>query len=164
MALRPYQFTSLILVLVLVAVVPGSACADSSQPSTDDSSLLSLAQEEFSKQRYAESLQYYRRYLREKPSDQDAWIRLAATYYHTGQAKQALTYLRRAKSSVRLKPFSLYYQGLCFDALGQRFRAKRYLNRVVKLDDPLAEDALFELASLEFEDADSIAAQKKAEE
>ncbi|MCX6127769.1 MAG: tetratricopeptide repeat protein, partial [Proteobacteria bacterium] len=129
-----------------------------------DSSLMAQAQLEFSKRHYVEALELYRTYLRSYPEDQDAWTRFAAAYYYTGQAKQALLYLQKAKPSIKLKGFSLFYQALCLDALGDRLRSKRYLLRVAKLDDPLAEDALFELIAIVYEDADVIATRTLSEE
>ncbi len=164
MGIRRHHFTCLFLILGLEFIVPNLGWAQNAEPGKQDSSVLVKAQEEFSQRRFVEALQTYRSYLRDHPEDQDTWTRFAATYYHTGQARQALDYLRRSKPSNRLRGFNLYYQALCFDATGDRMRAKRYLARVSKLDEPLAEDALFELAAMEFEDADTTAARTAAEE
>lgn len=116
-----------------------------------DSNLLARAQEEFSRRQYEEAMLLFRKYLRKNPKDQDAWTRFAATYYHTGQANYALQYLLRAKSSNELRIFNMYYRALCYDALGEEQKAFKLLNRVIKSDAPLAEDALFEVAAIEFD-------------
>ena len=164
MGIHRYHFTNLLLIFGLHALVPNRGLAQNAEPGKVDSSALGKAQEEFSQRHFVEALQIYRTWLRDHPEDQDTWTRFAATYYHTGQARQALDYLRKAKPSAKLRAFNLYYQALCFDATGDRMRAKRYLAKVSKMDEPVAEDALFELAALEFEDADTTAARAAADE
>jgi hypothetical protein len=146
--------------LSLLVLIPVAAA----QAQSTDSILLGRAQEEFSRGRYSEAMVLYRSYLRLKPDDQDAWTRFAATYYHTGQAKQALSYLRKSRPSGAFRQYNLYYQALASDALGDRLRAKRLLARVAKADEALAEDALFEKAAIEFEDGDAAAARSAAED
>lgn len=104
----------------------------------------------------------YRQYLRRNPKDQDAWTRFAATYYHTGQANYALQYLLRAKSPASLRIFNMYYRALSYDALGDSVRAERLLKKVGKSDDPLAEDALFELAAIAFDQGNKDSAKEAA--
>jgi hypothetical protein len=164
MGIRRQQFTHLFFVIGISILWPKLGLAQNTLQTKVDSSALGKAQEEFSQRRFVEALQIYRSYLREHPEDQDTWTRFAATYYHTGQARQALDYLRKSKPSPRLRGFNLYYQALCLNAISDRMRARRYLTKVSKMDDPIAEDALFELAAMEFEDADSTAARAAAEE
>ncbi len=131
---------------------------------TSENGTYARAQEEFSRRQYSKSLSLFREYLRNHPNDQDAWTRFGASYYHTGQAEQALVYLRRAKVSPGLKSFNLYYQALCFDALGDYPRARRLLQKVSRSGDPLADDALFEKAAIEFAEGDAGAAKVSAED
>ncbi len=164
MGIRRHQFTRVLLGIGLSLLFPLAALAQNVDAGKVDSSALVRAQEEFSQRHFVEALQIYRTWLRSHPDDQDTWTRFAAAYYHTGQARQALDYLRKAKPSAKLRAFNLFYQALCFDATGDRMRAKRYLSKVSKMDEPLAEDALFELAAMEFEDADTTAARSAADE
>ncbi len=149
-----------LLASLLLVSIPGAA-AEAPSP---DSILLSRAQEEFSQRRYSDALNSFRSYLRTHPDDQDAWTRFAATYYHTGQAKQALIYLRKARPPAALKNYNQFYQALCYDALGDRNQAHRILNRLIKTDDSFAEDALFEKAANRFEDGDAVEAKASADE
>ncbi len=145
---------------LLLARMPGAAA----QAPNPDSILLSQAQEEFSQRRYSDALNSFRAYLRNHPDDQDTWTRFAATYYHTGQAKQALIYLRKARPPAALRNYNQFYQALCYDALGDRNQANRILNRLIKTDDSFAEDALFEKAANRFEDGDAAEAKAAAED
>ncbi len=148
--------------LLLLLFAPFLQFPAALEAAASDSNLLARAQEEFSRRKYEEAMLLLRAYLRKHPKDQDAWTRFAATYYHTGQANYALQYLLKAKSSPELRIFNMYYRALCYDALGDEKRADRLLRKVIKSEDPLAEDALFEKAAIEFDTGDKQAAKDTA--
>ncbi len=126
-----------------------------------DADALKPAKEEFAKQRYPAALQLFRAYLRAHPKDQDAWVWLGASYYHTGQAREALATLNKAnRPSDELKSLRRYYLALASDALGKTEKAKTLLEPQAQGKDLLAEDALFELAAIHFEDGEADAALK----
>ncbi|MBC7530530.1 MAG: hypothetical protein H7318_03065 [Oligoflexus sp.] len=129
-----------------------------------DAEALKPAQEEFTKQRYPTALALLRSYLREHPNDQDAWVWFGASYYHTGQAQLALTTLSKAKPKGDLRSLRRYYMALSYDALGKSEKAKTLLAQQAKSKDLFAEDALFELTVIEFEEGDASAAQKNIED
>ncbi|MES2746684.1 MAG: tetratricopeptide repeat protein, partial [Bdellovibrionota bacterium] len=129
-----------------------------------DPEALKNAQVEFQKQRYPTALNSFRAYLRNFPDDQDAWVWLGASYYHTGQASLALTTLSKAKPKGELKSLRRYYIALSHDALGNSDRAKTLLQKQAKSKDLLAEDALFELAVIQFESGEQEEAKKSLDE
>ncbi|RYZ55957.1 MAG: tetratricopeptide repeat protein [Proteobacteria bacterium] len=119
-----------------------------------DPEALKPAQEEFTKQRYSTALTLLRSYLRDHPNDQDAWVWFGASYYHTGQAQLALTTLSKAKPKGDLKSLRRYYMALSYDALGKSEKAKSLLTQQARSKDLFAEDALFELTVIEYEEGD----------
>lgn len=129
-----------------------------------DPEALKSAQEEFQKQRYSEALDSLRSYLRKFPEDQDAWVWLGASYYHTGQSSLALTTLSKAKPKSDLKSLRRYYIALSHDALGNSDRAKALLQKQARSKDFLAEDALFELTVIQFESGETEATQRNLDE
>lgn len=131
---------------------------------SQDSNLLKRGQEEFSKQRYKVALATFRDYLRQRPQDQDAWVWFGAAYYHTGQAQAALNTLQKAKPSPELKSLARYYIALSHDALGHQVRARKLLGQQARSKDLLAEEALFELAAIEYEDLRGPASRRAAED
>ncbi|MBC7659058.1 MAG: tetratricopeptide repeat protein [Chitinophagaceae bacterium] len=129
-----------------------------------DLEALKPAQEEFTKQRYSTALTLLRSYLRDHPNDQDAWVWLGASYYHTGQAQLALTTLLKAKPKSDLKSLRRYYLALSYDALGKSEKAKTLLAAQARSKDLVAEDALFELTVIQYEEGDMTGTQKNIED
>lgn len=129
-----------------------------------DPEALKAAQEEFQKQRFPSALNSLKAYLRKYPEDQDAWVWLGASYYHTGQASLGLTTLSKTKAKGELKSLRRYYIALCQDALGNSDRAKTLLEKQARSKDVLAEDALFELTVIEFESGETESVQKNLDD
>ena len=129
-----------------------------------DLQAVKTAQEEFTKQHYPQALELLRTYLREHPQDQDAWVWFGVSYYHTGQAQLALTTLSKARPKGDLKALRRYYMALSYDALGKSEKAKTLLKAQARSKDLLADDALFELTVIQFEEGDASSAQKNIED
>lgn len=97
----------------------------------------------FQEENYSQSLDIYRAYLRKNPQAYDIWNLLGASYYHTGQAKLALIALKRALTGTEQKTQNYYFQGLCYQALGQNKEAEIFFEKAAQGGDKYGALALF---------------------
>jgi tetratricopeptide (TPR) repeat protein len=115
-------------------------------------STLAQANEEFSKGQFDTAAKSYRSYLRDNPTDYNAWTLLGATYYETGQFKKALSVLKRTEKKQGLLPTNFYYQGLCYKSLKKPLRSKRAFTKASIYTDVYAEAAIYQLVITEYEE------------
>lgn len=147
------------LAALFISLAPPHAHAEDGNPEA-----LKAAQEDFQKQRFTSALNSLKEYLREYPRDQEAWVWLGASYYHTGQASLGLLTLSKSKPKGEMKTLRRYYIALCQDALGNTERARTLLEKQSRSKDYIAEDALFELTVINFESGEVEAAQKNLDD
>lgn len=105
----------------------------------------------FTARKYDEAIDAYRKHLRRSPKDFNAWNQLGAAYYHTGQPRKALRYLKHVERKTTEKSYNYYYQGLCYIAAETPDRAKDYFNfAALRFNDEYAARSTFEMASIEY--------------
>ena len=105
----------------------------------------------FTAKKYDEAIELFRRYLRRKPADYNVWNQLGAAYYHTGQPRRALRYLKHVERRTTEKSYNYYYQGLCYQATESPDKAKQfYTYSAQKFVDEYASRSTFELAAIEY--------------
>ena len=116
-----------------------------------DSALVAQARSRMSQRRFDEAIEILRRYLRRHPKDTTAWNELGAAYYHTGQPRKALRFLKHVERTTSEKSYNYYYQGLCYLAGDLSERARDFLGfAALKFHDDYAGRAAFELGVLEY--------------
>ena len=114
-------------------------------------SLAAAARAKFTAKKYDEAVDLYRRYLRKAPRDYNAWNQLGAAYFHTGQPKKALRYLKHVERKTIDKSYNYYYQGLCYDAAEEHDKAKEYFGFAAqRFQDEYGSRANFEMAAIEY--------------
>ena len=118
---------------------------------TAKASLLKEANEAYINSEYPSALELYRKYLRTRPKDADAWTLAAACYQHLSQPNRALKILKKVSSKTKLKSQNLFYQGLAYDATNRIKLARRYFKLVANKNDSFSSLAIFELFTLEYE-------------
>lgn len=113
--------------------------------------LAAVARAKFLQKKYDEAVDLYRKHLRRAPRDFNAWNQLGASYYHTGQPKKALRYLKHVERKTIEKSYNYYYQGLCYAAAEQPDKAKEYLGFAAqRYTDEYGSRATFEVAVIEY--------------
>lgn len=113
--------------------------------------LAALARQKFTQKKYDEAIDLYRKHLRRAPRDFNAWNQLGASYYHTGQPKKALRYLKHVERKTIDKSYNYYYQGLCYTAAEQPGKAKEYFAFAAsRFQDEYGSRATFEMAAIEY--------------
>jgi tetratricopeptide (TPR) repeat protein len=105
----------------------------------------------FQLQKYDEAIELLTKHLRRNTNDYDAWSILGAAYYHTGQPRKALRYLKFVEKKTEDKSYNYYYQGLCYAAAGNVDRSRDYwVYAASRYTDEYAARSTFEVAFLEF--------------
>ena len=105
----------------------------------------------FQARRYEEAIEALRKYLRKYPRDLGMWNLLGVAYYHTGQPRKGLRYLKHVEKKTTEKSYNYYYQGLCFIASDQPNQAREYFAFIAShYQDEYAGRSTFELAVLEY--------------
>lgn len=105
----------------------------------------------FQAKQYDEAVDNFRKHLRQFPKDYNAWNQLGAAYYHTGQPRKALRYLKTVERKSIDKTYNYYYQGLCFLAVDQPAKARDYFSFIAqRYTDEYSSRATFEMAVLEY--------------
>ena len=106
----------------------------------------------FDSGKYQDAIKALRTYLSAYGKDYDAWGLMGASYFHTGLSEKALRLLKRAAPKSYFKSFNLYYQGLCYQVMGDETSSKKYLSQTVSYRDVYASYAMVELAVMEYEE------------
>ena len=114
------------------------------------------AYKHFEAERYDLAIKQYRKHLRRRSSDYQAWNLLAASYYHIGQPKKALKIFRRVFSFTMRKSFNLFYQGLCYQDLKITIPAKKAFQFAAKSRDEYAQKATFQIAVMEYHERNEV--------
>lgn len=105
----------------------------------------------FQAKEYDEAIELFRKHLRQAPKDYNIWNQLGAAYYHTGQPRKGLRYLKQVERRSGDKTYNYYYQGLCFLAVDQVPKARDYLSFIAqRYTDEYSSRATFEMAVLEY--------------
>ncbi len=119
-----------------------------------------LARQKFTQKKYDEAVDLYRKHLRKAPRDFNAWNQLGASYYHTGQPKKALRYLKHVERKTIDKSYNYYYQGLCYAAAEEPGKAKEYFGFAAsRFSDEYASRANFEVGVVEYKAKNKTRAQ-----
>ncbi|MEI8025335.1 MAG: hypothetical protein WCI18_03200 [Pseudomonadota bacterium] len=105
-----------------------------------------------SSKKYDQAIKIIRGHLRKNPKDFNAWSILGVAYYHTGQARQSLKYLKYAQDKAASRATNHFYQGLCYQALGNKVFAERYFEKLSFSKNQWTEAALVELVMLSYHD------------
>ena len=85
-----------------------------------------LGRAKFTQKKYDEAIDLFRKHLRRAPKDYNVWNQLGAAYYHTGQPRKALRYLKHVEKTTTEKSYNYYYQGLCYLAADTPDKAKDF--------------------------------------
>lgn len=118
------------------------------------------ARAKFTAKKYDEAIELYRKHLRRAPRDYNAWNQLGAAYYHTGQPRRALRYLKHAERKTSNKSYNYYYQGLCYTAVDNPQKAKEYFAfTATRYADEYGSRAMFEMAFIEYQARNKARAQ-----
>lgn len=142
----------IVLTFLMLAAASTPVFAASAQP---PEAVVGAADQRMQAQRYDEAVTLYRRYLRRAPRDYKAWSKLGAAYFYTGQPRKALKNLKHAERRTPEKAYNYYFQGLCYELLGQTEKAKGYLQYAgQKLKDEWAARAAFEMGVIEYKARD----------
>ncbi len=105
----------------------------------------------FAQKKYDEAINLFRLHLRKSPRDYNVWNQLGAAYYHSGQPRKALRYLKHVERKTTEKSYNYYYQGICYIAAETPDKAKEYLNYAAqRFVDEYASRATFEMAAIEY--------------
>ena len=102
--------------------------------------------------KYQDAIKALNRYLALYGKDYDAWGLVGASYFHTGLPEKALSILKRVAPKSLFKSFNLYYQGLCYQVIGDTQSSKKILSQTVNYHDIYASYAMVELAVMEYEE------------
>ena len=132
----------------------------SAAPSYAQTASLKKANIAFKQQEYRKALKLYRKILRKNPKEYLVWNFLGASYYHTGKLKLALKTLKKVQKKTDAKSQNFYYQGLVYDAAGQKKTASEYLRRAMKGKSVSTTLAAIELAAF-FNDKKQFAKARK---
>jgi tetratricopeptide (TPR) repeat protein len=105
----------------------------------------------FQAKQYDEAIDNFRKHLRQFPKDYNVWNQLGAAYYHTGQPRKGLRYLKHVERKSIDKTYNYYYQGLCYLAVEQKQKARDYFAFIgQRYTDEYASRATFEMAVMEY--------------
>lgn len=105
----------------------------------------------FQAKQYEEAIDDFRKHLRQFPKDYNIWNQLGASYYHTGQPRKGLRYLKYVERKSIDKSYNYYYQGLCFLAVDQPAKAKDYFAFIAqRFTDEYSSRSTFEMAVIEY--------------
>lgn len=139
------------------AAAAGGGGANGALAAADDGSreaggsLASQGRTKFLQRRFDEAIDLFRRHLRRFPKDANVWNELGAAYYHTGQPRKALRYLKHVERNATDHSYNLYYQGLCYLAAEEPDRAKEYFSAVAtRYKDEYAARSTVELGIMEY--------------
>lgn len=114
-----------------------------------------------SSKKYDQAIKILRSYLRKKPKDFNTWSLLGVAYYHTGQARMALKYLKYSQDKTASRPTNHFYQGLSYQALGNKIFAERYFEKLSFSKNQWTEAALVELVMLSYHDRNTSEARQR---
>ena len=114
-------------------------------------SYAAAGRQKFREKKYDEAVELFRKHLRRTPRDYNTWNQLGAAYYHTGQPRKALRYLKQVERVTTEKSYNYYYQGLCYTASEQEAKARVYFHFIAaRFIDEFGSRATFEMASIEY--------------
>jgi hypothetical protein len=120
-------------------------------PALAQGSYAAAGRQKFREKKYDEAVELFRKHLRRAPRDFGTWNQLGAAYYHTGQPRKALRYLKQVERRTTEKSYNYYYQGLCYIASEQPDKAKEYFHFIAsRFFDEYGSRATFEMASIEY--------------
>ena len=140
----------LMTVLTVLALATHSAAKEAEMPGPGNYGAQGRAK--FQVQKYDEAIDLLTKHLRRVPKDYDSWSILGAAYYHTGQPRKALRYLKFVEKKTTDKSYNYYYQGLCYAAAGYADRSRDYwVFAASKFTDDYAARSTFELAFMEYQ-------------
>jgi len=108
-----------------------------------------------SSKKYDQAIKILRMHLKKNPKDFNTWSILGVAYYHTGQARQSLKYLKYAQDKAASRATNHFYQGLCYQALGNKVFAERYFEKLSYSKNQWTEAAFVELVMLSYHDQNS---------
>lgn len=108
------------------------------------------AQQYFAKSKFDKAIKYYKRYLRKNKQDYEAWAQLGASYYHTGVPRRGLRYLKMAEAKTPNKAYDFFYQGLCYDAIGDRENARESYKKSANFPSLYGGRSMFELGVTDY--------------
>ncbi len=114
----------------------------------------------FQQKKYDEAINLFRLHLRRVPKDYNVWNELGAAYYHSGQPRKAIRYLKHVERKTTEKSYNYYYQGISYVAADVPEKAKEYLNYgAQRFVDEYASRSTFEMAAIEYNDKNRPRAQ-----
>jgi tetratricopeptide (TPR) repeat protein len=145
---------------MLAVAIPWFNDAKSAPESSQIKNNGAAAQAEFAKDSWDKAIPLYRKHLRSFPTDYQAWNRLAASYYHSGQVKQALETLQRIQRNSPDRSFNFFYQGMCVAVLGSEQNAVKYWEYAANWQDEYGAHATFEIAVSAYRAGDEERARK----
>lgn len=138
-------------ILMLFALMAPLPAKGAEVPSSSNYGALGRAK--FQVQKYDEAIELLTKHLRRNAKDYDAWSILGAAYYHTGQPRKALRYLKFVEKKTSDKSYNYYYQGLCYITAGNAEKSRDYwVYAASRYTDDYAGRATFELAFLEYKE------------
>ncbi len=144
-----YCYQAICLICVLLCATPCFA------------EIPSEASAALSSKKYDQAIKIIRGYLKRNPKDFNAWSILGVAYYHTGQARQSLKYLKYAQDKAASRATNHFYQGLCYQALRNKVFAERYFEKLSFSKNQWTEAALVELVMLSYHDQNTEEAKNR---
>ena len=114
---RPYGLL-LIWVVFANSLTPTSLCASGSPKDR--------AQRAFRRGKYSMAKSILTKAIKNNKNDLHAWALLAATNFHLGQPKRTLHILRKNFYKSPNKSYNLYYQGLAYQLIERKQKAKSW--------------------------------------
>ena len=105
-----------------------------------------------SEKKYEQAIGHLRTYLRKNRGDFTNWSILGLAYYHSGQPRQALKYLKYSEDKTKDRPTNHFFQGLSYLALGNSIFAERYFEKLSYSKNTWTESALVELIMISYHD------------
>lgn len=137
--------------LLISAIIALSLAASHTPVALAQGNYAAAARAKFSQKKYDEAVELYRKHLRRAPGDTNAWNQLGASYFHTGQPKRALRYLKQVERKTLEKSYNYYYQGLCYQAAEAPEKAKQYFAFAAsRFTDEYASRSTFEMGAIEY--------------
>ncbi len=137
--------------LLISAIIAVTLAASHTPVARAQGSYAPAARAKFQQKNYDEAIDLYRKHLRRAPGDYSAWNQLGAAYFHTGQPKRALKYLKQVERKTIEKSYNYYYQGLCYQAAGGIGKAKEYFAyAATRFTDEYGSRSTFEMGAIEY--------------
>ncbi|MEZ4743273.1 MAG: hypothetical protein R3B45_12650 [Bdellovibrionota bacterium] len=136
-------------IVFLLAVTIGSKQLYGAPAS--NTTLLVKANNAFTDKEYDKAIKLYRKIIRKNKKDYNAWNNLAASYFHSGLPRRALRYFKYTENKTNLKSFNYFYQGLCYDALEMRSKARIYFKKAAHYLDSYGARSMFELGVTDYQ-------------